>query len=42
VAILKRLRSSGAEVDWDQSLDPLKRFYKHDPWGNRIELVESP
>ncbi len=36
-----RLRLRGAEVDWDTSLDPLKRFYTHDPWGNRIELVEE-
>jgi hypothetical protein len=36
------LQLDGAEVDWDASLDPLKRFYTHDPWGNRIELIESP
>ncbi len=39
--IAERLRSRGAEVDWDTSLDPLKRFYTYDPWGNRIELVET-
>jgi len=37
-----RLQSGGAEVDWDTSLHPLKRFYTHDPWGNRIELTEGP
>jgi len=36
-----RLGAGGAEVDWDESLDPLKRFYTHDPWGNRIELIEN-
>jgi catechol 2,3-dioxygenase-like lactoylglutathione lyase family enzyme len=41
-SLAKRLGSSGSEVDWDASLDPLKRFYTHDPWGNRIEFVEGP
>jgi len=36
-----RLEKGGAEVDWDASLHPLKRFYTHDPWGNRIELIED-
>ncbi len=40
-ALAERLESLGSEVDWDASLDPLKRFYTHDPWGNRIELVEA-
>ena len=36
-----RLREHGLEVDW---ADPAEipgttRFYVHDPWGNRIELV---
>lgn len=41
VPLARRLEEHGAEVDWDESLDPLKRFYTHDPWGNRIELVED-
>jgi catechol 2,3-dioxygenase-like lactoylglutathione lyase family enzyme len=41
-SVAERLRMDGAEVDWDASLDPLKRFYTHDPWGNRIELIETP
>jgi catechol 2,3-dioxygenase-like lactoylglutathione lyase family enzyme len=40
--LAERLEASGAEVDWDTSLDPLQRFYTHDPWGNRIELIEGP
>ncbi len=40
-AMAERLESLGSEVDWDASLDPLKRFYTHDPWGNRIELIEA-
>jgi len=41
-ALAERLEAGGAEVDWDSSLHPLKRFFTHDPWGNRIELVEDP
>ncbi len=40
-ASAERLRRSGAEVDWEESLHPLKRFYTHDPWGNRIEILEG-
>ncbi len=40
-AIAERLRAHGAEVDWERSLHPLKRFYTHDPWGNRIEILEG-
>jgi catechol 2,3-dioxygenase-like lactoylglutathione lyase family enzyme len=40
--LAQRLEANGAEVDWDTSLDPLQRFYTHDPWGNRIELIEGP
>ena len=39
--LARRLEAAGAEVDWDTSLDPLQRFYTHDPWGNRIELIEG-
>ncbi len=41
-ALAQRLERGGAEVDWDSSLHPLQRLYTHDPWGNRIELVEAP
>ncbi len=41
-SLAKRLEARGAEVDWDESIEQLKRFYTHDPWGNRIELVEGP
>jgi hypothetical protein len=40
--LAERLGADGAEVDWDAALDPVKRFYTHDPWGNRIELIERP
>lgn len=40
-ALAARLDGAGVRVDWDRSLDPLRRFYSHDPWGNRIELLED-
>jgi catechol 2,3-dioxygenase-like lactoylglutathione lyase family enzyme len=39
--IADRLRRAGIEVAWDESLPGERRFYAHDPWGNRIELLAS-
>lgn len=36
----RRLREHGAEVDWDADLPGHKRFYSHDPVGNRLEFLE--
>jgi catechol 2,3-dioxygenase-like lactoylglutathione lyase family enzyme len=36
-----RLAAAGSEVSWDDTIPGLRRFYSHDPWGNRIELVET-
>lgn len=38
-AVATRLSDAGVEVTWDQSLPGERRFYAHDPWGNRIELL---
>ena len=35
-----RLGASGAQLDWDRSVEGARRFYTSDPWGNRIELIE--
>lgn len=40
-AIAARLGDAGVEVAWDESLPGQRRFYAHDPWGNRIELLAS-
>ena len=40
-ALAERLDEVGAQVDWDDSLEPVRRFYSRDPWGNRIELVQA-
>ncbi|WP_335940132.1 VOC family protein [Streptomyces sp. PTD5-9] len=35
-----RLRAHGAEVSWDDSLPGHRRFFSHDPVGNRLEFLE--
>src|SRR5690606_34449289 len=35
-------RAYGAEVEWDDRYPGVRRFYVHDPFGNRIELMEAP
>ncbi|MFJ6721061.1 MULTISPECIES: VOC family protein [unclassified Streptomyces] len=39
-AYARRLREHGAEVHWDGDLPGHKRFYSHDPVGNRLEFLE--
>ena len=39
--IAERLRLAGIEVSWDESLPGERRFYAHDPWGNRLELLAT-
>ena len=37
-----RLAAAGADVEWDERWPDLRRFYTHDPFGNRLELLETP
>jgi hypothetical protein len=37
-----RLEDAGERVEWDDSLQAVRRFYTTDPWGNRLELVAVP
>ncbi|WP_018221073.1 VOC family protein [Salinispora pacifica] len=39
-ALAKRLGKHGIEVDWDDSFPGHRRFYAHDPLGNRLEFLE--
>lgn len=39
--VAERLVHGGAEVVWDDLLAGVRRFYTHDPWGNRLELVAA-
>ena len=36
-----RLANEGFTVSWDDALAGVRRFYTSDPWGNRIELLET-
>jgi hypothetical protein len=38
----KTLTASGINVVEDDNLPGGRRFYTDDPWGNRLEFVESP
>ena len=39
--LAERLVEAGCDVRWDAALPGAARFYVDDPWGNRLELVES-
>jgi catechol 2,3-dioxygenase-like lactoylglutathione lyase family enzyme len=38
-AMAERLVEAGCEVQWDDALPGVARFYVDDPWGNRLELM---
>ena len=35
-----RLGAAGVDVDWDDGFPGHRRFYAHDPFGNRLELLQ--
>ena len=37
--VAARLEAAGADVEWDQRRPGVRRFYTHDPFGNRLELL---
>lgn len=37
-----RLGEAGHEVAWDENLPGVRRFYAHDPFGNRLEFMARP
>ncbi|MFE6665866.1 VOC family protein [Streptomyces sp. NPDC057697] len=39
-AYAARLAERGAEVHWDGALPGHRRFFSHDPAGNRLEFLE--
>lgn len=41
-ALAARLVDADRAVRWDDELAPVRRCYTEDPFGNRIELLESP
>lgn len=40
-ALAARLVSGDAAVTWDDAVRGVRRFFTHDPWGNRIELLAA-
>jgi hypothetical protein len=40
-ALAQRLEEAGVAITWDDAIPDLRRFYINDPWGNRLELLES-
>jgi len=36
-----RCQAAGVAVEWDDRYPGVRRFYVHDPFGNRIELMEA-
>jgi len=37
--LAQRLETAGEQVEWDDSLPGVRRFYTADPWGNRLEVL---
>jgi catechol 2,3-dioxygenase-like lactoylglutathione lyase family enzyme len=40
-AVFASLERAGARCVWDEAIGGVRRFYAHDPWGNRLEFTES-
>lgn len=40
--LAERLSGAGHEVVWDDERSGMRRFYTHDPFGNRLEFMERP
>lgn len=39
-AVFNALQQAGVRCVWDDTLADVRRFYAHDPWGNRLEFTE--
>jgi predicted enzyme related to lactoylglutathione lyase len=39
--LAERLSAAGGKVEWDDALPGVRRFYRGDPWGNRIEFMAA-
>jgi catechol 2,3-dioxygenase-like lactoylglutathione lyase family enzyme len=39
-ALFERLERSAIVCSWDTEIEGRKRFFVHDPWGNRLEFTE--
>ncbi len=41
-ALAERLTKGGNSIQYDHSAPPVRRFYAHDPVGNRLEFADRP
>ena len=39
--LARALTEAGVDIRWDASLPSVRRFFVDDPWGNRLELLDS-
>jgi catechol 2,3-dioxygenase-like lactoylglutathione lyase family enzyme len=39
---LDALAARLGDVEWDDALPDVRRFYAEDPWGNRLEFISAP
>ncbi|GAA4799876.1 VOC family protein [Actinomycetospora chlora] len=39
-ALARRVATTGQDVTWDRDVPGFRRFYAHDPFGNRLEFLE--
>lgn len=39
--VRQQLTDAGIAVSQEESLEGRRRFYVHDPWGNRLEFIEA-
>jgi catechol 2,3-dioxygenase-like lactoylglutathione lyase family enzyme len=39
-AVAARVETTGQDVSWDADFPGFRRFYAHDPFGNRLEFLE--
>ena len=40
-ALSATLATAGCEPEWDDAIPGVRRFFVHDPFGNRLELIEA-
>ena len=39
--LARRVEDAGNKVAWDDTNPAIRRFFTHDPFGNRLEFVEA-
>lgn len=40
-ALAKRFSGAGVEIEWDDLIPNVRRFFANDPWGNRLEFLQG-